>query len=60
MPKQMSEEEAEKIIASEIEKLKASGIILNQGVVMKSVMPVLKGKVDGRMVGEIVQRMLNS
>lgn len=58
MPKQMSEEEAEKIIKTEIEHLQTSGTVLNQGVVMKSVMPLLKGKVDGRVVGEIVKRIL--
>lgn len=58
MPKQMSEEEAERIIKVEVDRLKIKGGELNQGVVMKAVMPFLKGKVDGKVVGEIVKRVL--
>jgi uncharacterized protein len=57
MPKQMSTEEAEAIIKGEVEKLKSVGVELNQGAIMKAVMPIFKGKVDGRMVGEIVKRL---
>jgi uncharacterized protein len=59
MPKQMSEEEAENIIKVEVDRLKIKGGEINQGIVMKAVMPVLKGKADGRMVGEIVDKILN-
>jgi uncharacterized protein len=58
MPKQMSEDEVEKIISTEIEKLRVSGAELNQGAAMKAVMPILKGKADGRMVGEIVKKFM--
>jgi len=59
MPKQMSGEEAEKIISTEVEKLKSTGVTLNQGAIMKAVMPLLKGKVDGRVVGEIVKKFIS-
>lgn len=58
MPKQMGEDEVEKVIRVEVDRIKSSGAELNQGVVMKAVMPILKGKADGKMVGEIVRRVL--
>lgn len=58
MPKQMGIAEVEKIIKVEIEKLKTAGAVLNPGAVMKVVMPLLKGKVDGRVGKEIVDRLL--
>ena len=58
IPKQMGVQEVEKIIAEEIKKLKSSGAVLNPCVVMKAVMPALKGKVDGKVVKEVVDKII--
>lgn len=59
MPKQMGTTEVEKIIKAEVEKLgQKSKVKLTAGEVMKAVMPILKGKVDGRVVKEIVDKLI--
>jgi hypothetical protein len=58
MPKQMEIQEVEKIINAEVKKLRSTGADLNPGAVMKAVMPILKEKVDGKVVKEIVDRLL--
>lgn len=58
LPRQMSEEEIEKIIKAEVEKLKTNGMILNSGLVMKTVMSILKGKAEGAVVKKIVDKLL--
>lgn len=58
MPKQMDAAEVEKIIRDEVDKLKANGADLNPGLVMKTIMPILKGKVDGKVVKEVVDKLL--
>jgi len=58
LPEQMSPEEVEKIAREIIERLNDDGP-LNKGIVMKNLMPKVKGKADGKVVNEIVQRLLN-
>ena len=57
-PKQMDEAEVEKIIRVEVDKLKTKDAVLNPGLVMKAVMPVLKGKADGQIVKEMVDKLI--
>lgn len=61
MPKQMSEEEVEKIIRGEIEKLNLQTVSPKEkGLIMKNIMPVLKGKTDGKTIDTIVNKIINS
>lgn len=57
LPEQMSEEEVRKLTKETIEKLGASGP-KDTGKVMAVLMPQLKGKTDGGLVGKIVQEEL--
>ncbi len=58
MTRQMDVRQVEEIIRAEVEKLKASGSVLNPGIVMKAVMPLLKGKADGKAVKEMVDKLI--
>ena len=53
LPKQLSREEVEKEVN---QILKSNSSISDFGLAMKEVMKVLKGKVDGSMVGEILKK----
>lgn len=57
LPKQMSETEITKIIQAIIAKTGASSKN-DTGRVMKEVMPLLRGKADGRLINEIVGKWL--
>ena len=50
-PAMMSEEEVRALIMEQFADVVASK---NKGMIMKNVMPVLKGKADGKMINEIV------
>ena len=54
MPEQMSEDEVRKIVKQKIEEMSISGS-QETGKLMGAIMPQLKGKVDGNVVGKIVQ-----
>lgn len=57
LPEEMSKEEAEKIIAKALTD--ANVTEKNQkGLAMKTVMPLLKGKLDGKVIQEIVDSIL--
>ncbi|MEW6407364.1 MAG: GatB/YqeY domain-containing protein [Patescibacteria group bacterium] len=58
LPKQISQEELEKIINEAISNLGASSP-LDFGKVMGAVMKQVKGKADGKLVGEMVKAKLN-
>lgn len=58
LPKQLSEEEIEKIVRETIEEINARSM-KDIGIIMKSVMPKVKGKADGRMVNEAVKKIFN-
>jgi len=53
-PKLMSEEEIKAFLEDEFAELLSSG---GKGDVMKQVMPRLKGKADGKMIGKVVDQL---
>ncbi len=57
MPEQMGEEEVEKLAREVIEEIGAEGPS-GVGMVMKNLMPKVKGKTDGSVVKNVVQRLL--
>jgi uncharacterized protein YqeY len=57
LPKQLEEDEIHNIIADEISESGAAGPE-NMGKVMKAVMAKLKGQADGKLVNNIVRKML--
>lgn len=60
LPEQMSEEEVEKIVRAEVEKLGLSDVSMQQkGIVMKNIMPLLRGKADGKVINDIVTKVLS-
>ena len=54
LPKQLSEDE----IADEVRKLISGINKSNKGQVMKVVMPALKGKADGKLINQIVMKVM--
>lgn len=57
LPQQLTEEELKVIIEDAVKEVAASGPG-DMGKVMKSVMPKVKGQVDGRLVSELVKKVL--
>lgn len=57
LPKQLSEEEIKEIVMETIKEVNTSSI-KDIGLVMKSVMPKVKGKADGNTVNRIVRQIL--
>ncbi len=57
LPKQLSEEDIRKIVMETVKEVNASSM-KDIGLVMKSVMPKLKGKADGSTVNKIVKEIL--
>jgi len=53
-PKMMSEEEVEAFIKEQFADIVAQK---NKGMVMKNVMPKLKGKADGKVINQVVARL---
>ncbi|MBU5438265.1 GatB/YqeY domain-containing protein [Tissierella sp. MSJ-40] len=58
LPKQLSEEEVEKIVIETVKEINATSI-KDIGLVMKAVMPKVKGKTDGNMVNKVVRKVLS-
>ena len=58
LPPQLSEEEIKEILANVIEELSASGP-KDLGKVMKSAMPKLAGRADGREVNQLARELLS-
>lgn len=58
LPEQMTEQEITHIIAGVIENILADGLVPNKGLVMKQVMPLVKGKADNKLVNQIVTSAL--
>ncbi|MDD8016733.1 MAG: GatB/YqeY domain-containing protein [Bacteroidota bacterium] len=58
LPKQMSQEEAESIVAKVITEVGATSA-KDFGKVMPAVMKQLKGKIDGRIINDIVKQKLS-
>ncbi len=59
LPKQLSEEEIEAMVEKAIAETEASGP-QDIGIVMRALMPRVKGAVDGKLVNEIVRRRLTA
>lgn len=59
-PKMMSEEEIKEIIKTFIVKMSLNNreVKLTKGMIMKTVMPELKGKADGKTIGKVVDDIL--
>ena len=55
-PKLMSAEEIEQKLLAEFADVIATK---NKGMIMKSVMPVFKGKADGKVINEVVAKLCN-
>lgn len=53
-PKMMSAEEVEQVILSKFADVVATK---NKGMIMKTVMPELKGKADGKVINEVVAKL---
>lgn len=58
LPKQLSEEEVEKIVIDTIKEVDAKSMN-DIGIIMKAVMPKVKGKTDGKVVNKIARKVLN-
>jgi uncharacterized protein YqeY len=58
LPKQLSEEELEKILIEIIQEINATSM-KDIGKIMKVVMPKVKGRADGNMVNNIAKKILN-
>ena len=54
-PKMMSEEEIEAELKANYSEVIASG---NKGQIMKTVMPAFKGKADGRVIQQVVAKLI--
>ncbi len=57
LPKQMSEEDVEKVVKAKVEELKPEGM-RDMGKVMGAVMKEIGGNADGNVVREMVQKHL--
>ena len=57
LPKQMSEEDVEKVVKAKVEELKPEGM-RDMGKVMGAVMKEIGGNADGNVVREMVQKYL--
>ena len=57
LPKQLTEDEVEKIVLETIDEVNAESI-KDIGLVMKSVMPKVKGRTDGNTVNKIARKIL--
>lgn len=56
-PKQLSEAEIERLVSTVIQTIGAAGK-QDMGKVMKELMPEVKGKADGKLVNQVVMRLL--
>lgn len=63
LPTQMTENELEKYIESELIELTGVNVEISpkiKGMVMKNIMPKLKGRADSRLINQVVDRLLNN
>ncbi len=58
LPKQLTQEEVEKIVVETIKEINATSM-KDIGLVMKTVMPKVKGKTDGNIVSSIAKKILS-
>jgi uncharacterized protein YqeY len=57
LPQQLSEQEVEQVVQALITQHSFSGV-KDKGALMKVLMPEVKGKADGKLVSEVVTRLL--
>lgn len=58
LPKQLSEDEVEEIVVETIKEINATSL-KDIGIIMKAVMPKLKGRADGNIVNKIIRKVFN-
>lgn len=58
LPEQLSEDEIEKIVIETIEEVNAQSM-KDIGLIMKAVMPKVKGRTDGNTVNKIIKKRFN-
>lgn len=58
LPKQLSEEEVEEIVAEAIKEINATSM-KDIGLIMKTVMPKVKGRTDGNIVNKMIKKIIN-
>ena len=58
LPEQLSEDEIEKIVIETIEEVNAQSM-KDIGLIMKAIMPKVKGKADGNTVNKIIKKRFN-
>lgn len=58
LPKQLNKEEIEKIVLDLMEKENLEPIKRSQGIIMKNILANYKGKVDGKVVNEVLANIL--
>ena len=57
LPKQLTEDEVKKVVLETIDEVNAKSM-KDIGLVMKSVMPKVKGRTDGNIVNKIARKIL--
>ena len=60
LPKQLSEDEVRAIVTKAMEEAGIAPEKKNMGMIMKTVMPLVKGKADGGIVKKVVDSMINA
>ncbi|WP_313756358.1 GatB/YqeY domain-containing protein [Tissierella sp.] len=58
LPKQLSEEEVEEIVIETIKEINATSM-KDIGIIMKAVMPKVKGRTDGNIVNKIIKKVFD-
>lgn len=60
LPEQLSEDEVRSIVTKAIEEAGIAPEKKNMGMIMKTVMPLVKGKADGGIVKKVVDSIINA
>lgn len=60
LPEQLSEDEVCSVVTKAMEEAGIAPEKKNMGMIMKTVMPLLKGKADGGVVKKVVDSMINA
>ena len=60
LPKQLSEDEVRSIVTKAMEEAGIAPEKKNMGMIMKTVMPLVKGKADGGIVKKVVDSIINA
>lgn len=58
LPKQLTEDEVEQIVVETIKEINATSM-KDIGLIMKAVMPKVKGKTDGNIVNKVVKKIFS-